>query len=169
MGYLSDKVNPWILGGTMLFLTSLTTFILWGVLSTSLPGLLTFGIAYGLLAGGWSSSWTGFVRRMVKDENPMGATYLFGYLMFSRGVGNIFSTPISSALSRRNSTGMPGEAGRGHLGFDVAEGRFEKMIVYVGTCFAVASGVALFGWGMEMKGERSRARAARAGPRSTLH
>ncbi len=61
MGYLSDKFNPWFLGMSTLFSTSLATFILWGVLSQSLAGLLAFGAAYGILAGSWTCLWTGFV------------------------------------------------------------------------------------------------------------
>lgn len=62
MGVLSDKFDAWALALSTLFLTALATFILWGVLSNSFAGLLAFGIAYGVLAGGWSSLWNGFVR-----------------------------------------------------------------------------------------------------------
>lgn len=62
MGYLSDKVNPWLLGFSTLASTSAATFILWGVFSYNLAGLLSFGIFYGLLAGGWTSSWNGFTK-----------------------------------------------------------------------------------------------------------
>ncbi|KAK0187749.1 major facilitator superfamily domain-containing protein [Armillaria mellea] len=51
MGYLSDKFNPWFLGMSTLFSTSLATFILWSVLSQNLAGLLAFGAAYGILLG----------------------------------------------------------------------------------------------------------------------
>ncbi|KAK7047441.1 hypothetical protein VNI00_006672 [Paramarasmius palmivorus] len=62
LGYLSDKLNPWTLAMSTLLFTSITTFILWGVLSSTFAGLMCFGVAYGLLAGGWSSLWTGFIR-----------------------------------------------------------------------------------------------------------
>lgn len=32
------------------------------------------------------------------------------------------------------------------LGFDVADGRFKNMIMYVGTCFAVGSIIIVAGW-----------------------
>lgn len=133
-----------------LFATSLATFVLWGVLSQSLAGLLTFGIAYSILAGGWSSLWTGFISPIADDSNL--ATYLFGYLMLSRGVGNILCMPISSI-----SETMSGPAvGSASTGFPVADGRFENMILYVGSCFAGAAVVALLGWGLDMNTVRSR-------------
>jgi hypothetical protein len=33
----------------------------------------------------------------------------------------------------------------------VGDGRFEKMIIYVGTCFAGAAGVAALGWAMDIR------------------
>ncbi|EPQ51107.1 MFS general substrate transporter [Gloeophyllum trabeum ATCC 11539] len=144
MGVLSDRLDPWLLGSFTLLSTSLATFVLWGVLSRNLAGLLAYGLAYGGLAGGWSSLWTGFVRPIAKDD-PTLSTYIFGLLMLSRGLGNIVSTPISTSLSQ----GYPTDAMNGQTGFGVAGGRFEKMIIYVGTCFVGAAVVALAGWGME--------------------
>ncbi|KAF9017316.1 MFS general substrate transporter [Hymenopellis radicata] len=62
LGYLSDKLNPWSLALCILFPSSLVTFIIWGLLSKSLAGLICFGIAYGSLAGSWTSLWSGFWR-----------------------------------------------------------------------------------------------------------
>lgn len=70
MGVLSDKMDAWALGLCTLGLTALSTFVLWGVLSSTLGGLLAFGFTYGTLAGSWTSLWTGFVR-------PIASTYLF--------------------------------------------------------------------------------------------
>ncbi|KAK0462090.1 MFS general substrate transporter [Desarmillaria tabescens] len=133
MGYLSDKFNPWLLGMSTLFVTSLATFVLWGVLSQSLAGLLAFGIAYGILAGGWSSLWTGFVSPIAS-------------------VGNILCTPISSVLETASGSAV----GSASTGFQAADGRFENMILYVGSCFAGAASVALLGWGLNMNVIRSR-------------
>ncbi|KZT28398.1 MFS general substrate transporter [Neolentinus lepideus HHB14362 ss-1] len=133
MGILSDRVNPWLLGSMSLLSSSLATFLLWGVLSRNLAGLLAYGIAYGGLSG---------------EDDPTLSTYIFGLLMLSRGFGNVLSTPISTSLSQ-------GNAGPSYslnkTGFDVAGGRFQKMIVYVGTCFSGAAVLALAGWGMEKK------------------
>ncbi|KAF7362382.1 MFS general substrate transporter [Mycena venus] len=147
MGFLSDKLNPWILALSSLFTTSVATFILWGVLSHSFSGLLAFGIAYGSIAGSWSSLWTGFVRPLAKDD-PGISTTLFGYLLLLRGIGNIMSTPISAKLYSRphNITGSAESTG-----FDVGNGRFETMIIYVGTCFAGAAGIAALGLTMDIR------------------
>ncbi|KAJ7741351.1 MFS general substrate transporter [Mycena metata] len=146
MGYLSDKFNPWLLALVTLLSTSVATFVLWGILSHSFGGLLAFGIAYGSIAGGWSSLWTGFVRPIAKDD-PAVSTALYGYILLSRGIGNIVSTPISAKLyaTPHNMTGSTG------TGFDVGDGRFENMIIYVGTCFAGAAAIAALGWGMEAR------------------
>lgn len=74
LGYLSDKVEPWLIAASTLAFTSLVTFVLWGVLSHSFAGLLAFGIAYGTIAGGWSSLWSGFLRPITsKMKNLQGA------------------------------------------------------------------------------------------------
>ncbi|EEB97080.1 hypothetical protein MPER_03673, partial [Moniliophthora perniciosa FA553] len=146
LGYLADRFDPWALALCTLLFTSVSTFILWG--------LVTFGVAYGLSAGGWSSLWTGFIhgvgvtRRAQQlisvsdaEDDPIHSTTILGYLMFSRGIGNILSTPISTALFSSNSS-VP-ELADVRLGFDVDNGKYEKMILYVGTCFA---GAAVFDW-----------------------
>ncbi|PBK75192.1 MFS general substrate transporter [Armillaria solidipes] len=150
MGYLSDKFNPWFLGMSTLFSTSLATFILWGVLSQNLAGLLAFGAAYGILAGSWTCLWTGFVSPFAKDDHNV-ATYLLGYLMLSRGLGNILCTPISSAFL---ATASGFDAGTARTGFQVAGGRFENMILYVGSCFAGSAGIAMLGWLLDAKTRR---------------
>ncbi|KAJ7133632.1 major facilitator superfamily domain-containing protein [Mycena epipterygia] len=154
IGYLSDKVNPWILALSTLLATSVATFILWGVLSHSLAGLLAFGIAYGGVAGGWSSLWTGFVRPLAKDDPAM-ATTLYGYLLLSRGIGNIVSTPISAKLYSQPHIVTGGVQ---NTGFNVGDGRFGTMIIYVGTCFAGAASVSALGWAMEVRQVRQTSR-----------
>ncbi|ESK88007.1 mfs monocarboxylate [Moniliophthora roreri MCA 2997] len=145
MGYLSDSFSPWVLAVSTLTFTSLATFILWGILSSSFGGLVSFGIVYGVFAGGWSSLWTGFIRLL--SEDPALATTIFGYMGLSRGLGNIFSTPISTALSASSYSNNATSAVAGsHNGYTIADGKYEKMIVYVGTCFAGAALVSLIGW-----------------------
>ena len=164
MGYLSDRYNVWALAITSLLLTSLATFVLWGVLSYSLAGILVFGVAYGSTAGCWSSMWNGFVRPVAStslpssyrprlahhvraEDDPSLATTMFSFLLLTRGVGNIFSTPISTALqhARLAITTKPG------TGFAVASGQYNAMIVYAGTCFAGAAAVAMVGWSLDKR------------------
>lgn len=70
MGYMSDRYNVWALAISCLLLTSLATFVLWGVLSHSLAGILAYGIAYGSTAGCWSSMWNGFVKPVASACFP---------------------------------------------------------------------------------------------------
>ncbi|KAF9262951.1 MFS general substrate transporter [Marasmius fiardii PR-910] len=146
VGYLSDTMSPWLLGLCSLTLASLTTFVLWGVFSTTFGGLLAFGIVYGLLAGGWISLWSSFTRPIAHDD-PRVVTVIIGYLGLSRGIGNIFSTPISSALSlSSNNTEMFADSRVEAIGFKVEDGKYEKMILYAGTCFAGAALISSVGW-----------------------
>ncbi|KAI0040989.1 hypothetical protein FA95DRAFT_1611359 [Auriscalpium vulgare] len=141
MGELADHISPWLLAISTLGSPSIVTFALWGIGGRDTPLLLLFGVLYGLFAAGWSSLWTGFLRLIARDD-PALSTTLFGFLLFSRGVGNLLSTPISTALSTRPDSVVAHEK----TGFDVADGRFGRMIVYVGTCFAGAAVVAMVGW-----------------------
>ncbi|EJC98140.1 MFS general substrate transporter [Fomitiporia mediterranea MF3/22] len=150
MGTLADSVNPWVIALITTFLTSFATFVLWGILSSSFAGVLAFGITYGALAGGWSSLFTGFIQPIAK-ENPALTTTLFGVFLLTRGIGNILSTPISTALS--DISAMSAATGE-----SVGNGRYAKMIVYVGTCFAGAGVIAVFGLGVDVYGRRRSAR-----------
>jgi hypothetical protein len=62
MGACADRYNPWVLALVTLSVVSGSVFVLWGVLSHNLGGLIAFGFTYGLLAGGWTSLWSGFLR-----------------------------------------------------------------------------------------------------------
>lgn len=74
------------------------------------------------------------------------ATTVFAFLMLGRGIGNILSTPISTALQHTHISAS--HHGR-KLGFMVANGQYRDMIVYVGSCFAAASVLAMIGWGWD--------------------
>ena len=162
MGYLSDHFNAWLLALSSLVATALATFVLWGVLGNTFAGLIAFGIAYGIVAGSFSSLFLSFARmyaskwqlqRRILDsllthgaeEDPTNSTTLFGYISLGRGVGNVLSTPIATAL-----TGTGSHLVKGATGFAVGGGRFESMILYTGTCFTGAAGLAVFGWRSEM-------------------
>jgi MFS transporter, MCT family, solute carrier family 16 (monocarboxylic acid transporters), member 10 len=166
-GQLSDIFDPWLLALSTLMGSCLSTFVLWGVLSHTFGGLVAFSLAYGSLAGGWSSLWTGFIKDLPRKhhvwssllawvgyqnhsdhssgDDPQLSTTIIGYLMLSRGLGNILSTPISTALSH------PSQNASAHadIGFQVGGGRFENVIVYSGVCFAGAALIAGIGWGVD--------------------
>jgi len=82
-------------------------------------------------------------------------TTVIGYLMLSRGVGNILSTPISTALS--NPSANP--SSQATLGFNVGGGRFSNIITFAGTCFAGAALTTGIGWGVDSISLRQRRRS----------
>ncbi|VDB91903.1 unnamed protein product [Peniophora sp. CBMAI 1063] len=146
LGTLSDYFAPWLLAAITLSTASLATFIFWGVIGHALAGLLVFGLSFGIVAGGWTSLWTGFLRPVVKEDRNLYMT-LMGILMCTRGLGNVLSTPLATALS--SGSGINATAAV-HTGFAVAGGKYKDMIVYVGTCFAAAAVIAAVGLGREM-------------------
>jgi MFS transporter, MCT family, solute carrier family 16 (monocarboxylic acid transporters), member 10 len=62
LGTCADRYNPWFLALTTLSAASGTVFVFWGILARNISGLIAFGIVYGVLASGWSSLWTGFLK-----------------------------------------------------------------------------------------------------------
>ena len=74
LGFLSDVVNPWIIACATMVLTSLAVFVLWGVLSYTFAGVLVYSIAYGCLAGGWTSLWARLLRP-IASESPIVSLY----------------------------------------------------------------------------------------------
>ncbi|EEB95573.1 hypothetical protein MPER_05436, partial [Moniliophthora perniciosa FA553] len=74
------------------------------------------------LNGGWSSLWTSFIKLL--SEDPTLATTMFGYMGLTRGLGNIFSTPISTALSSSSySNNATTVAAGSYNGDTIADGR----------------------------------------------
>ncbi|KAL1669918.1 major facilitator superfamily domain-containing protein [Schizophyllum commune] len=147
-GLLSDRFEPWGIAVGMLALTAAAAFIFWGILSHTFAGLIMFSVLFGIISSGWTTLWTGFVRPIAKDD-PNLATTLFGWLLLTRGVANVLSTPISTALETPGTGGT--SSSKITLGFQVAGGRFEKMIVFTGACFVGAAVVVSMGWGMEVR------------------
>ena len=70
MGYLSDQFNSWALTLGSLVLTAVVTFILWGILGNTFAGLVAFGLAYGIVAGSFSSLWASFARVYASTSVP---------------------------------------------------------------------------------------------------
>ena len=67
LGLLSDKLNPWLLASITTISASTVTFILWGIFSSTFAGLIAFGIAYGVVASGWSSLFTALIRPIASS------------------------------------------------------------------------------------------------------
>ncbi|KAF8241769.1 MFS general substrate transporter [Wilcoxina mikolae CBS 423.85] len=98
IGALSDRVHI----STVLLVsavgTTLSVFLSWG-LAAQFPLLVVFAITYGFFAGGFSSTYTGICREVVK-ENPDAelGMVIFGVLHVGRDVGNVISGPLSEIL-----------------------------------------------------------------------
>ncbi|QRV79579.1 major facilitator superfamily transporter [Ceratobasidium sp. AG-Ba] len=141
LGQLSDIFNPWLLTTFTLAGTSIFTFVLWGAVTTNMATLSIYAVIFGALAGGFSSLWTGFVRPIARDD-PISATTMLGMLMLSRGLGNVLSTPVSSALLTGSALNYV------QSGFQHGS-RWTRLIVYIGAMFAGAAMVGLVGWKRE--------------------
>ncbi|KAH7907855.1 MFS general substrate transporter [Hygrophoropsis aurantiaca] len=154
-GILGDKINPWVLATCSASFATFAIFILWGLAANSLGGLIAFGVLFGLIGGGWTAMWASLIKPMAA-EDPEVATTLFGYLFLSRGLGNILSTPISTALII-GSASLDESTSSAHarVGYAVANGKFRRMII--GAGIFLAGGVIAIGSGMireRMKSQR---------------
>lgn len=157
-GWLSDRYNIWVLAILSLLLSAVATFVLWGVAASSFTGVLIYGVAHGLTAGGWSSLWSGFVRPVAGNDAGL-ATTMFSLLLFTRGMGNIVSTPITTELKNMYCPVAPGSR-ISRAGFAGADGKYVLVVVYTGTCFAVAAAVAILGWFKERRRSRTQVEKA---------
>jgi MFS transporter, MCT family, solute carrier family 16 (monocarboxylic acid transporters), member 10 len=89
-------------------------------------------------------------HRPITKDDPTLSTTLLGLLFLSRGLGNVLSTPISTALSHGGGDSVHPPK----FGFDVDGGKYEKMIVYVGTCFVGAAIVSAVAWRVDQQSKR---------------
>ncbi|KAI0035065.1 MFS general substrate transporter [Vararia minispora EC-137] len=151
-GTLSDYFSPWPLACAVLSSASVVTFLLWGVAGHALAGTIIFALAFGGLTGGWTSMWSAFTKPIAKDDISLYVS-LFGHLMFTRGLGNVLSTPISNGLSSAQGSNNSGLYKRA-TGFEVAGGRFGSMIVFTGSCLAAGAAISFFAWWRERAGRQ---------------
>ena len=122
MGILNDRFDV----SNVIFVSSLgstlTVFIFWG-LAGQAALLAIFSIFYGFFAGGYSATWSGSMTQMKKERPALDTGLAFGLLAGVRGVGNVISGPLSSALV---SQGLVGHARFGY------ETKYEWLIVFTG-------------------------------------
>lgn len=98
MGYMTDRyhVTHCIMISTVGAVISV--FLVWG-LSTNIGVLFLFSALYGLFAGAFSSTWSVVAREVEKSESSADLSMVFSFLESGRGIGNILSGPLSSALT----------------------------------------------------------------------
>lgn len=97
--------------------SALSVFLFWGLSSSpssstypqAAIGLLAlFAITYGFFAGGFSSTWSGVLVQIKRDSPSLETGLVFGLLAGGRGVGNVISGPLSTALIERGGLGEKG-------------------------------------------------------------
>lgn len=136
MGFLTDKFHVTTCMIISAVGTAASVLLVWG-LSPSLPVLYVFCVLYGLFAGGWTCVYPGVMKDVSQRHENAGYDYadptmVIGYLLFARGVGNIVSGSLSTALLG----GMPWK-GQATAGYGSGYGR---LIIYSGLT-GLASGM----------------------------
>ncbi|KAL6811661.1 monocarboxylate transporter [Trichoderma camerunense] len=127
-GYLTDRVdNVHILVFVSTTISAVVSFTLWGM-AHSLTLLIVFAIAYGWFAGAYPVYWPRFGSLISEDPQPV-----YSMMSFGKGVGNVVAGPISATLLTRPLTSGYGM------------GRFQPLIVFVGSLMGVAS-LVIVGW-----------------------
>ncbi|KAJ5605426.1 Major facilitator superfamily domain general substrate transporter [Penicillium lagena] len=97
VGFLSDRYHVTTCLMLSTFGTVVSVFFVWGF-ATSIPPLYVFCVAYGLLAGGFSSTWSGISQEIQRANPSADATVIFPFMETGRGIGNVASGPLSEAL-----------------------------------------------------------------------
>ena len=94
--------------------SALSVFLFWG-LSSSPPSstypqaaialMALFSITYGFFAGGYSSTWSGVLVQVKRDSPSLETGLVFALLAGGRGIGNVISGPLSTALIDKGAIG----------------------------------------------------------------
>ncbi|KAK1999497.1 major facilitator superfamily transporter [Colletotrichum falcatum] len=127
LGFITDRVdNVLILVFASSFLAAVVTFAIWGF-ATSLAPVVAFSLLFGLATGGFPCLWNKFGSALSHDPG-----HVYSFMAFGKGVGNILSGPISTALVR------------GSFEADYGLGRFGPLILYTGSMM-LGSSLGVFG------------------------
>jgi MFS family permease len=95
-GWLSDgrvPLNMLMFGSS--FMAALGILVIWGM-AKSLAVLVVFALFYGFFASGYVVLWARMGTALT--ENPSAVMATFSCYAFTKGVGNVITAPISSAL-----------------------------------------------------------------------
>lgn len=131
LGWLSDNCDIYLVMFGSTSISTVAVYLLWG-LSKSFGVLVAFAIIYGLSAGGFSVMWARFGSVVSGNDSSSSVLTLVGVFGFQRGIGNILSGPISSAL-------VGGTVSKGSIG-DIGYGlrKYEGVIVFVGSVMLIS-------------------------------
>lgn len=92
--------------------SAVAVFLLWGT-SQELGVLVAFSLAYGFFAGGFSSTWSGILHVMRRQDARADTGLIFGMLLGGRGLGFLLSGPVSGALLEVSPTSAASFSGYG--------------------------------------------------------
>ncbi|KAH8824897.1 hypothetical protein DL96DRAFT_1530733 [Flagelloscypha sp. PMI_526] len=148
-------MSPWVLGFANLAGTAFSVLVLWGVCSLNMPMLLVYSMAYGFFAVGWSALWSGFLRPLA-NGNLEATNTLLGLLLFTRGVGNILSAPLSTWLQDLSGKNVAKNFTK--TAYAVMDARYGAMILFTGLCFALAAFFLLGAWCFRFTQQIARSR-----------
>ena len=129
-GQLSDKVNVYVLIVISSLVASISVLTLWG-LAQSLVQLIFFALVFGGFASGFISLWAGMGSAFGEENAQM----IFSILSFCRGMGNIVSGPISSALLRS----LPEHDSSQPHHHPYGNGKYARVVLFVGICMACSA------------------------------
>ena len=133
LGALCDRLKP----TTVILISSigstLAVFLFWG-LASSLALLMIFVIIYGFFAGGFSSTYSGVLHEMRREDESVDTGLVMGLLLGGRGLGFVVGGPISGSLLKESFGGLGPR-----LGYET---QFGQVIVVTGITAVLGS----WGW-----------------------
>lgn len=119
-GLLSDKAGISATTNTLISAagTSLTAFLLWGLASNRIEAvLIVFAMSCGFFAGGYSSTWGGWIkefeREAAENNEALNTGMLYGMFNGARGVGYVVSGFAGIELLKTGAVQASEEGGFG--------------------------------------------------------
>lgn len=104
-GLLSDKLGLSASSTTLISAagSSICAFLLWGLVSNRIPGvLIAFSVCFGFFAGAYSSTWAGSIKQMEKEaatrNEAINTGMLYGLMNGARGIGYVASGLVGVEL-----------------------------------------------------------------------
>ncbi|KAL8722563.1 MAG: hypothetical protein Q9225_000958 [Loekoesia sp. 1 TL-2023] len=131
--WMNERVPVEILVFISPFISAVSILALWGP-ARSLAMLIAFVIFYGASSGGFAVLWARMSTTL--NENPALALTTFSYFACMKGIGNVVTGPISSAL-------LSSQISRDEYGI----GKFKGIVAFSGAAMLGSAAVMVF-WGI---------------------
>lgn len=143
-GFLADR--PWIPAWLNSLISALGSacfvFAFWAPPVASFTIVIPFAMGYGFFAGGYSSTWAGWIKELEREARENNESVhtgmLYGLLNGVRGVGYAVAGPIGVSLLNAGQVGASRPAGFGT--------KYGSLILFTGIC------AVLGGWSAVWKG-----------------